>query len=512
MYCWQGLVKKRKRTKLGKDTRRKHRHWQVTVYRHEGEKFGRVYTDRVKAATFAERSKKPPLASAKDLRFMKLALKEAQLSAERQRGDRSCPPAVGVVVVGPDGKLLATAHRSEGKWYDDHAEFIALQRKLKGKKALGAILYTTLEPCMDVRSEEKVDCAIWVAKSGASEVVIGMMDPNDRVCAKGWLHLHSCGIRLRRFPEQLELEIRNLNRSFIEHVIVQKRQNTLPPLSHASPMRKRKRRPVLRFVNDLRPDKVDVRAFLKRFQERAVVPVIQWPHVNDALWYRALDERSRIIERYRLSEARGGDPAQAERDFEWLDRVIDFSWRVRNEAAARIPKMWRGMKLLWPRSNPLNGKDPYIMALVHYLTLCNFELLSRLRKVQRAALGDLFPRGHIWSELEDHPAEVYRDVFGYRPRFGSADITIVESHDIELTVFAAFEEMRRIWVKSGYGRHPIKGAFREYAEFIIPQSEVKLIGKPWVLTYWNMAWKQVRDEQGRNVDKWWENERELERD
>ena len=42
-------MKKRRKTKFGKDKRRKHRHWQVTVYYHDGEKFGRVYTDRAKA-------------------------------------------------------------------------------------------------------------------------------------------------------------------------------------------------------------------------------------------------------------------------------------------------------------------------------------------------------------------------------------------------------------------------------------------------------------------------------
>ncbi len=52
---------KRKRTKLGKDKRRKHRHWLVTVYYHDGEKFGRVYTNREKAIRFAARQKKSPV-------------------------------------------------------------------------------------------------------------------------------------------------------------------------------------------------------------------------------------------------------------------------------------------------------------------------------------------------------------------------------------------------------------------------------------------------------------------
>jgi hypothetical protein len=59
---WSGKdVKKRKRTKLGKDKRRKHSHYLVTVFYQDGEKFGRVYTDREKAARFAHRQKKSPV-------------------------------------------------------------------------------------------------------------------------------------------------------------------------------------------------------------------------------------------------------------------------------------------------------------------------------------------------------------------------------------------------------------------------------------------------------------------
>jgi hypothetical protein len=47
-----------------RDRRRKHRHWQVTVYYHDGEKFGRVYIDRERAERFAERQKKSPVVKA----------------------------------------------------------------------------------------------------------------------------------------------------------------------------------------------------------------------------------------------------------------------------------------------------------------------------------------------------------------------------------------------------------------------------------------------------------------
>jgi hypothetical protein len=53
--------KKRKKASFGSDRRRKHHHWLVTVYYADGEKFGRVYTDRDKAARFAERQRKSPV-------------------------------------------------------------------------------------------------------------------------------------------------------------------------------------------------------------------------------------------------------------------------------------------------------------------------------------------------------------------------------------------------------------------------------------------------------------------
>lgn len=58
---------KKKRPRVGKskstaiDRRRKHRHWQVTVYYHDGERFARVYTDRKRAEAFAARQKKSPI-------------------------------------------------------------------------------------------------------------------------------------------------------------------------------------------------------------------------------------------------------------------------------------------------------------------------------------------------------------------------------------------------------------------------------------------------------------------
>jgi len=54
-------TKKRRVTSFSTDRRRKHRHWQVTVYYRYSEKFARIYTDRGRATRFAERQKKSPV-------------------------------------------------------------------------------------------------------------------------------------------------------------------------------------------------------------------------------------------------------------------------------------------------------------------------------------------------------------------------------------------------------------------------------------------------------------------
>ena len=47
----------KEKTDFGRDRRRKHHHWLVSVYYADGEKFGRVYTDKDKA----ERQRRSPV-------------------------------------------------------------------------------------------------------------------------------------------------------------------------------------------------------------------------------------------------------------------------------------------------------------------------------------------------------------------------------------------------------------------------------------------------------------------
>ena len=49
------------KSEFGKDRRRRHHHYLVTVNYADGETFGRVYTDKLKATRFADRQRRSPI-------------------------------------------------------------------------------------------------------------------------------------------------------------------------------------------------------------------------------------------------------------------------------------------------------------------------------------------------------------------------------------------------------------------------------------------------------------------
>ena len=57
----QALSQPLKPTKFGKDKRRKHHHWKVTVFFKGGDRFARIYTDRKRTLGFAKRQRKSPV-------------------------------------------------------------------------------------------------------------------------------------------------------------------------------------------------------------------------------------------------------------------------------------------------------------------------------------------------------------------------------------------------------------------------------------------------------------------
>jgi pyrimidine deaminase RibD-like protein len=141
--------------------------------------------------------------------FMRKAVEVARKCVAE---DQRISPKVGAVVV-KNGILLATAFRGEIE-AGQHAEFTALEKKLKHESLAGCTLYTTLEPCTD-RNSPKLSCSERLKDRKVARVVIGMLDPNQAIRGRGILSLRKAGIDVSFFPTELMAELEELNREFI---------------------------------------------------------------------------------------------------------------------------------------------------------------------------------------------------------------------------------------------------------------------------------------------------------
>jgi pyrimidine deaminase RibD-like protein len=143
-----------------------------------------------------------------DRKFARLAIEEARKSVSESDGKPH--PKVGAIVV-KNGKVLSTAHR--GELPANHAEYIALEKKLSDEAVAGATVYTTLEPCT-TRNHPKIPCASRLVERKVARVVVGMLDPDERITGRGWRKLRSAGIVVESFPSDLVPEVEELNREF----------------------------------------------------------------------------------------------------------------------------------------------------------------------------------------------------------------------------------------------------------------------------------------------------------
>ena len=146
-----------------------------------------------------------PRWSVADRRYLRKAC-----SLARQAAGRTSPnPIVGAVIV-RQGRIVGQGfHRFAGS---DHAEIVAL--KQAGPKAKGATLYITLEPCSHFGRTPP--CTAAVIRSGISEVVAGMKDPNPLVAGRGFRQLNRAGIKTR--VGLLEDECQELLEAFSKYI------------------------------------------------------------------------------------------------------------------------------------------------------------------------------------------------------------------------------------------------------------------------------------------------------
>lgn len=136
-------------------------------------------------------------------------MRRALSLAEKGRFTVSPNPMVGACVV--SGKKLVGAGFHE-KFGEAHAEPEALAKA--GKKARGATLYVTLEPCSTW--QKTPPCVTAIQKSGINRVVIGCLDPNPLNHGKGVRFLRKQGIAVT--VGILENEVRRQNEGFFKYV------------------------------------------------------------------------------------------------------------------------------------------------------------------------------------------------------------------------------------------------------------------------------------------------------
>ena len=123
----------------------------------------------------------------------------AQALALAQAAVRTVPPnpAVGCVILAPDGRLLGQGQtqRTGGP----HAEVMALRdAHARGHSVAGATAYVTLEPCS--HHGRTGPCCDALIAAGIGKVVAAIADPNPRVAGQGFERLRAAGIDVEVGP------------------------------------------------------------------------------------------------------------------------------------------------------------------------------------------------------------------------------------------------------------------------------------------------------------------------
>jgi diaminohydroxyphosphoribosylaminopyrimidine deaminase/5-amino-6-(5-phosphoribosylamino)uracil reductase len=134
-------------------------------------------------------------------------MRRALQIAARGRGRTSPNPMVGATVVTPEGVIVGDGwHQQAGS---PHAEIHALAAA--GRRAEGATLYCTLEPCC--HHGRTGPCVEAIVKAGIAQVVAAIDDPNPLVKGQGFRHLESHGIKVVR--DVARAEAARLNAPFL---------------------------------------------------------------------------------------------------------------------------------------------------------------------------------------------------------------------------------------------------------------------------------------------------------
>jgi len=124
------------------------------------------------------------LNTSRDAKFMAAAI----ALSERGRGRTAANPNVGCIIVKKDEIVGRGWTQPGGR---PHAEAMALEQA--GKKARGADIYVTMEPCAH-ESERGPTCSTLVADAKPARVIVAALDPDERTRRKGIDRLGDAGI------------------------------------------------------------------------------------------------------------------------------------------------------------------------------------------------------------------------------------------------------------------------------------------------------------------------------
>lgn len=127
-------------------------------------------------------------------------------------------PAVGCVIV-QAGRVVGRGWTAKGG--RPHAETVALAQA--GKKARGASVYVTLEPC--AHHGKTPPCADALIAAGVGRVVVACLDPDPRVNGQGIARLRAAGIEV--VTGQSEAQARADQQGFLSRVTRQRPMVTL---------------------------------------------------------------------------------------------------------------------------------------------------------------------------------------------------------------------------------------------------------------------------------------------
>jgi diaminohydroxyphosphoribosylaminopyrimidine deaminase/5-amino-6-(5-phosphoribosylamino)uracil reductase len=116
---------------------------------------------------------------------------EALRLGEDARGQSAPNPNVGCVIVSSAGRIVGRGATAGGG--RPHAEAIALEQA--GRRARGAYVYVTLEPCAH-ESARGPACTDLLLEAQPARVVIALKDPDARTSGKGIRRLRRAGIEV----------------------------------------------------------------------------------------------------------------------------------------------------------------------------------------------------------------------------------------------------------------------------------------------------------------------------